>query len=68
MLVTVAGILIAVKALQPQKAELPMLLTLGGRLTLAKELQLQKVDVPMVMLVTLEGMLILVSEQHWENT
>ena len=39
MLVTLSGIVMLVRPLQPEKAELPMLVTLSGIVTLAKLLQ-----------------------------
>ena len=42
MLVTLSGIVMDVKPLQPEKAESPMLVTLSGMVTDVKPLQSQK--------------------------
>ena len=42
MLVTLSGIVMDVKPLQPEKAESPMLVTLSGMVTDVKPLHLQK--------------------------
>ena len=56
MLVTLSGMLIEFKDVQPEKALPPMLVTLSGMIIEVKDVQSEKAAPPM--LVTLSGMLI----------
>ncbi len=65
MLVTLVGIVILVKELQPSNSDEAILVTLVGIVTLVKELQPSNTDTPT--LVTLDGIIILVKELQFKN-
>ena len=56
MLVTLFGMVMEVRLVQPRKALLPMLVTLFGMVTEVRPLQPEKAEPPM--LVTLPGMVV----------
>ena len=65
MLVTLEGIVTAVRPVQLENAWLPMLVTLPGIVTAVRPVQLKKADWPM--LVTLEGIVMAVRPVQLEN-